>query len=137
MRDDARKLKICLSFNISKAIIAVVQTTYASVILFKAREDQIERYRYASFGLTVIPYILMSTVNIFCGAILVPDYATVYLVHSLESDEAMETGGQIDGVVGRLVQRWGLSVGNNLNRWFQRPDWIDNQENQQFKSLGC
>ncbi|MDI1490760.1 MAG: hypothetical protein OHK93_001964 [Ramalina farinacea] len=39
-----------------------------------------------------------------CG-LLLPDYPTLYIVRSLESDEATLLGGTIDGTVGRLVQR--------------------------------
>ena len=38
------------------------------------------------------------------GSLLLPDYPTLYIVHSLESDEAVLLGGTVDGAVGRLVQ---------------------------------
>ena len=91
---------ISSSHNVPKAIIAIVQIMYASVTLYHTRGDQIQRYGYASFGLTVIPYIIMSIMNL-CGNLIVPDYPTLYLVNSLESDETKAAGGEIDGMFGR------------------------------------
>ena len=91
------------SYSVPKAIIAIVQTVYASITLYHTRGDQIQRYGYASFGLTVIPYIIMSIMNL-CGNVILPDYPTLYLVRSLESDEAKAAGGEIDGMVGHLDQ---------------------------------
>ena len=100
---DQGEAAISSSYNVPKAIIAIVQTVYASITLYRTRGDQIQRYGYASFGLTVIPYIIMSIMNL-CGNMIVPDYPTLYLVRSLESDEAKAAGGAIDGTVGHLDQ---------------------------------
>ncbi|KAG8527686.1 uncharacterized protein KY384_007840 [Bacidia gigantensis] len=100
---NSRDVTICSSYNIPKAIIAMVQTVYGSITLYRARGDQIQRYGYVAFGLTVIPYTFMSIVNL-CVNILVPDYPTLYIVRSLESDEALALGGQIDGAIGRVSQ---------------------------------
>jgi len=97
------KADISSSYNVPKAIIAIVQTMYASVTLYHTRGDQIQRYGYASFGLTVIPYVIMSIMNLSSN-LIVPDYPTLYLVRSLELDEARVAGGEIDGTVGRLDQ---------------------------------
>ena len=35
---------------------------------------------------------------------LLPDYSTLYIVRSLELDEAITRGAQVDGAVGRIVQ---------------------------------
>ena len=100
--DAGANITICSSYNFPKAIIALVQSIYGSVTLYHARGDQILRYGYVSFGLTVIPYIIMSIVNL-CSSLLLPDYPTIYIVRSPEMDEAIAQGGQIDGTIGRVL----------------------------------
>lgn len=82
----------------------MMQTLYGSFTLFRARGDQIERFGFAAFGLTVVPYILMSIMSL-CGALLVPDYQALHVVRSYELDEAVLLGGHADGALGRAVQR--------------------------------
>lgn len=98
---DRKKLIISSSYSVPQATVAIVQVLYASYTLYKTRGDQLNRYGYAAFGLTVIPYILMSFVNLI-GNISTPDYQTLYLVSSPELKEAISRGGQIDGVVGKV-----------------------------------
>ena len=94
---------IAASYSIPKAVIAIVQLSYAIVTLYQSRGDQIEHYGYAAFALTVVPYALMSLINLV-GNLLTPDYQALYLVASDVMDEAIQRGAQFDGVVGRLVQ---------------------------------
>ena len=101
--DEPGETELCSSYNVPKAIIAIVQTIYASITLYRARGDQIQRYGYAAFGLTVLPYLIMSIMNLFATS-LVPDYSALYIVRSLELDEAITAGAQVDGAVGRIVQ---------------------------------
>ena len=89
------------SFNPSKALIAIFQTVYASLTLYQTRGSQLQRYGYASFGLTVAPYLVMSILN-FISNILTPDYNTMYLVDSDIMDEATRRGGRFEGTVGSL-----------------------------------
>lgn len=46
---------ISMSYSLSKGVISVFQTVYASFTLYQTRGDQIARYGYAAFGLTVTP----------------------------------------------------------------------------------
>lgn len=101
--DEPGDMELCSSYNVPKAIIAIIQTIYASITLYRARGDQIQRYGYAAFGLTVLPYLIMSIMNLFATSLL-PDYSTLYIVRSLELDEAITAGAQVDGAVGRIVQ---------------------------------
>ena len=39
--------------------------------------------------------------NLFAASLL-PDYSSLYIVHSLETDEAITVGPQVDGAVGRI-----------------------------------
>ena len=95
-------IKLSSNFNIPKALIAIFQFIYASVTLYKTKGDQIERYGFAAFGLTVIPYLIMTLVNLI-GNVITPEYPKVYLVHSAIMDEAMQcSGARFEGIVGTI-----------------------------------
>ena len=89
--------------NFAKGLIAIFQTLYASFTLYRARGDQIQHYGYAAFGLTVVPYIVMSIINL-ASTILTPDYSVMYLVESEAMEEAKKReNAKFDGVVGRIL----------------------------------
>ena len=89
--------------NFAKGLIAIFQTLYASFTLYRARGDQIHYYGYAAFGLTVVPYIVMSIINL-ASTILTPDYPVMYLVESEAMEEAKKReNAKFDGVVGRVL----------------------------------
>lgn len=90
------------SYSVPKAVIAIAQLVYAIVTLYQSRGNQINTFGYSAFGLTVIPYALMSLVNLI-GSLVTPDYPALYLVASDVMDEAIRRGACFDGVVGRLV----------------------------------
>lgn len=88
----------------AKMGISLFQSLYATYTVWQARGDQITRYGYAAFALTVAPYAVMSTLNLI-GNILTPDYPTLYLVRSQMMDEAEKReGARFEGAVGRLVE---------------------------------
>ena len=89
--------------NFAKGLIAIFQTLYASFTLYHARGDQIQHYGYAAFGLTVVPYIVMSIINL-ASSILTPDYSVMYLVESEAMEEAKKReNAKFDGVVGKIL----------------------------------
>ena len=94
-------IKINSSSNYAKNLIAVFQTVYASLTLYQARGDQIQRYGFTAFGFTVTPYLVMSIVNLL-STILNPSYSTTYMVQSTMMDEAVQRGGYFEGMVGRV-----------------------------------
>ena len=83
-------------------IVSIAQVTFSSVTLYNARGDQLKRYGYAAFSLTVVPYLVMSIVNLL-GNLSAADFPAIYLVHSPELDEAKTQGGEFDSVIGRVV----------------------------------
>jgi hypothetical protein len=99
------KIKLSSSYNMPKVIVSIVQVLYASSTLYRSRGDQIARYGYAAFGLTVIPYIIMSIINLL-GHLLTPDYSTLYLVRSSEMAEAEAEGraGYFAATIGSVVE---------------------------------
>ena len=91
--------------NFAKGLIAIFQTFYASFTLYQARGDQIQRYGYAAFGLTVVPYLIMSIVNL-ASNVLTPDYSVMYLVGSDAMEEAKKrANSKFEGVVGRILKK--------------------------------
>jgi hypothetical protein len=54
--DPPARQVIGASYNLPKAIIAVVQLIYATTTLYQARGNQVTIYGYAAFGLTVVSY---------------------------------------------------------------------------------
>lgn len=105
-REDGKRpgnVELCTSYSFSKAIAAIIQAVLASITLYRSRGDQIELYGYAAFGLTTLPYIVMSITNLF-AALVMPEYPSVFVVLSETSDEAVAMGGRIEGAVGRLVE---------------------------------
>lgn len=90
------------SYNLAKAAAAILQLVYGSATLLLARGDQLERYGYAAFGLTVAPYLVMSLVNLL-GALLTPDYSVCFMPESEIMEEAERHGGAVfQGMVGKL-----------------------------------
>lgn len=88
-------------YSSSTALVAILQLVFASLTIYQARGDQISRFGYAAFGLTVSPYLVMSFVNLL-GSLLTPSYSHVYLVSSDVMEEAIRRGGYFDGVIGAL-----------------------------------
>ncbi|KAI8247765.1 hypothetical protein K4K53_001448 [Colletotrichum sp. SAR 10_77] len=92
---------------------------FAISTLYRTRGDQIERYGYAAFGLTVIPYAWMSLINLVGNAIC-PQYDKIYVVSSRalrdlqlarkegsqDSQTQDQTQWRVDGTVGRLEGHW-------------------------------
>ena len=70
--------------------------------LYKTGGDQIERNGFAAFGLTVIPYLIMTLVNLIGNAIT-PKYPKAYLVRSAIMDEAKKcSDAKFEGIVGTI-----------------------------------
>ncbi|KAL3302029.1 nacht domain-containing protein [Colletotrichum asianum] len=107
------------SYNLVRVLASIIQLIFAVSTLYRTRGDQIERYGYAAFGLTVIPYAWMSLVNLVGNAIC-PQYDKIYVVSSRalrdlqlaskEGSQDSQTQDQnqwrVDGTVGRLEDHW-------------------------------
>jgi len=91
-------------YSIVKILAAIAQLLFAVATLYRTRADQISRFGYAAFGLTVTQYALMSFINLL-GNLLCPQYSTTYLVESGVMREAKDLPGAIfEGAVGSLVE---------------------------------
>ncbi|PCH43193.1 hypothetical protein WOLCODRAFT_153255 [Wolfiporia cocos MD-104 SS10] len=99
---DPEKIRIARSQSYLKMVISVIQVLFASYTLYDTRGDQIDRYGYAAYGLTVIPYVIMSVVNLVAVG-LVADYPCLYVVRtSILEEAASRPGALFDGVIGTL-----------------------------------
>lgn len=93
---------IVASYSAVTGIAAVAQLLFGLSAVWATTGPQIDRYGYAAFGLTVIPYTVMSLVNLI-ATIATPAYSDVYLVHSEIMQEAKSRGAVFSSVVGRLL----------------------------------
>ncbi|KAF6818871.1 nacht domain protein [Colletotrichum musicola] len=80
-RNDPLPKEICCSYNFFQIAASLVQLVFAVMTLYRTRGNQIERYGYAAFGLTVVPYAWMSVINLL-GNLLSPQYDTAFIVGS-------------------------------------------------------
>jgi hypothetical protein len=93
------RVTIASTHSSVKVVASVFQLIYAIVTLYRAGRSQLDRYGYASFALTVIPYAIMSLVNLV-GNFLTPDYLSLYIVKTEVLVEAESRGGRFDGTIG-------------------------------------
>ncbi|KAJ4355731.1 uncharacterized protein N0V89_003751 [Didymosphaeria variabile] len=104
--DDAAVDRINSNYDIMRGLVALVQALLAIQTLYQTRGNQVERFGYAAFGLTVAPYAVMSLVNLL-GSLARPDYDAVYMVGSpVMEEERRRKGldGYYDGVVGEVFE---------------------------------
>jgi hypothetical protein len=94
-------IKLSSTCNPLKAISAIVQLVFACITLYRSRGDQLNRYGYAAFGLTVVPFAVMSFVNLIAN-ITTPDYPAVFMVRTETMDKAERDGGIFVGAVATL-----------------------------------
>ena len=103
--DDATD-RIASAYDFIKVLVALVQAFLGIRTLYQTRGNQINKYGYASFGLTVAPYAIMSVVNLL-GSLSRPDYDAIYLVGSptmIEERRRKGLDGYYDGIVGEVYQ---------------------------------
>lgn len=70
---------IPFGYNAVQILISLAQLLFAITTIYRSRGDQLDRYGYAAFGLTVIPYAWMSHVNL-AGNLIRLHYSSAYLV---------------------------------------------------------
>ena len=93
---------ISASKSILKAVASIVQIVSAFVTLLSHRSDLIDRWGYASYHLTVMPYLFMTLVNLI-GNLCIADYPCMYMVRSDTMDEAAKSGGRFEGEVAQTI----------------------------------
>ncbi|KAI1609231.1 hypothetical protein EDD37DRAFT_143688 [Exophiala viscosa] len=88
-RSHADATFVVSNYSLVKILAAVGQSLYGIATLYDTRGDQLNRYGYSAFGLTVIPYAYISLVNLVAN-LLCPEYPAMYLVESQAMRDAME-----------------------------------------------
>jgi hypothetical protein len=88
--------ELACSYNVPKLLVSLAQAVWASITIYRARGDQIDRYGYAAFGLTVVPYAFMSVINIIAG-LLTPEYPAMFMIRTPIMDEAERSAGAFFG----------------------------------------
>ena len=78
----------------AKVILSLTQLGFACATLYRARGSQLQQYGYAAFSLTVMPYAIMSFINL-TGNLVMPNYPAIYMVRSEVMEEAKTRGGRI------------------------------------------
>ncbi|THW38347.1 hypothetical protein D6D21_07831 [Aureobasidium pullulans] len=91
---------ISASISILKAVASIVQIIAASTTLLSHRSDLIDRWGYASYHLTVIPYLFMTLINLVSN-VVIADYPCLYMVRTDTMIEAEKSGGRFEGEVAR------------------------------------
>lgn len=102
---------ISCNYNFTKSAISIIQLLFGISTLYRAKADQLDRFGYAAYGLTVAPYVWMSIINLL-GNVLCPQYDCLYIAESeglrhfnawkaLASPEDQERY-KVEGVIGRL-----------------------------------
>lgn len=109
-RDTQNARRISSNYNFVKAAVVLGQTVFGAVTLYRTKGDQISRFGYAAFGLTVVPYCFMSLVNL-AGNLVCPEYPAIYLIENQElqclreiiSSQGSEDEFYVEGTVGKLT----------------------------------
>ncbi|EED80735.1 predicted protein [Postia placenta Mad-698-R] len=98
---DTRGLSIHRPPQTLNLLAAVAQMVAACITLKSTIGNQVERFGYAAYGLSVFPYALMSAVNVICSAI-VGDFTSGYMLRTPILQEAERRGAVFDGSIGRV-----------------------------------
>ena len=86
--------------SIPKKVVALVQLYSAIQVIWEAKDSE---YGYAAYQLTLIPYALMSFLNIV-NSLLTPTYPMLYMIESETMKEARSKGGIFEGTIGKLCE---------------------------------
>ena len=83
-------------------LVSVVQIVAALYTLYSTEGAQIARWGYAAYGLSGLPYALMSVMNILSASI-VGEYMSGHVLRTLVLREAeRREGSHFDGAVGTV-----------------------------------
>ncbi|TGO24585.1 hypothetical protein BPAE_0099g00210 [Botrytis paeoniae] len=94
-------MAISSQFSALQVLWSISQTCIGSYTLYQSKGSQLDIYGYAAFGLTVIPYVIASIIDLL-ASLVSRQYDNVFLVHSSIMDEAINRGAVVDGVVGSI-----------------------------------
>jgi len=76
---------LACNYSPIKVSAAIFQIAYGFLELYKAQGRQFKTYGYAAYSLIVVPYILMSLVNLLAAAFQ-PQYPSMFIVKYEDSN---------------------------------------------------
>lgn len=101
---DLSPANISSTYSPVKTIVSIVQLIFAISTIYRSRGDQIDRFGYAAFGLTVIQYAIMSFINLVAN-MTCPQYSHLYMVETeLMRNLRANSDAHFQGVVGILQE---------------------------------
>lgn len=111
--NDTTKLTVHHRPGIVGAILSVIQICIGTYNLYSAQSSQIPRWGYAAYSLSVLPYVIMSVMNLLCAA-LVDSYACAQLLRTpiLEESVCRSLAGdqtdmtEYDGTIGTVKKEY-------------------------------
>lgn len=97
----APTLDLAYNYNIVGILAAIAQIAYASFQLAESSGPQIEKFGYAAYQLTVIPYTIMSVLNLL-ASLCEPEFPAMFLVR--RDIDATGEYSELSGEVGIVYQ---------------------------------
>ena len=98
---ESKRIKLCRSKELTSAVVSIAQVIFSSITIYRARGDQIKKYGFAAYGLSVYPYLLMLVANLIKSAVC-GRYPYAYVLRTATLVEAENNGGVFEGAVGNL-----------------------------------
>lgn len=106
-------IRIHRASGIMQMLVSVVQIVAALYTLYAAEGAQIARWGYAAYGLSVLPYALMSVMNILSASV-VGEYASGHVLRTpVLREAARREGSHFDGAVGAVRKRAEPALGQH------------------------
>ena len=129
---DTQPLVLASSNNVAAAAIAILQIGFAVYGLYTVRASQLERFGYAAYIFTVIPFALMSVLNL-AVLILTPKYPVTYMVRYGELDSGRQWTFPADsGLTAETVNAMMPDAIGSFSVVYGRPDitsWVTRKHN--------
>ncbi|KAF7948140.1 uncharacterized protein EAE97_003551 [Botrytis byssoidea] len=100
--DPGLSSEISASHCVLKAVASLIQVVAAFTTLLSNRPDLVSRWGYASYHLTVIPYLAMTHVNLISNMVS-PDYSCLYMIRSETMVEAEKLGRRFEGEIAQMI----------------------------------
>ncbi|KAF8243370.1 hypothetical protein K440DRAFT_637392 [Wilcoxina mikolae CBS 423.85] len=128
------KFKIANNRSIMKTLAAIIQIVYGAKELYDARGRQIQHYGYAAYSFTIIPYLLMSFLNLI-AMLGEPQYPALYLVHLRTHSDIPPVEG-LHGTVGTVRPPFECSPPrSSYVAWSHVQHDIDDTENDTRQNI--
>jgi hypothetical protein len=106
--ENGRTVRLACNTSRLQSMFAIIQLLYSCFTLYQTKGDQLQLYGSAAYGLTVIPYAVMSFVNLVAHFII-PQYPALFMVRTPTmvaaeaATEAAEEVGRFDGCITEIT----------------------------------